>query len=99
MLCSKCNQSFDSLLDDGLCPDCHARAEERRLAIIEMARQEHQEDGEVEIDNDAKLSEGTDNGCYVAAWVWFSFSGTEFDKETNEKGENLERPQTAESTE
>lgn len=49
--------------------------------IIEMARNEHQDDGEVEIDDDAKLSEGSDNGTYVQAWVWVSFAGTKFDKE------------------
>jgi hypothetical protein len=93
MLCSKCNQAFDSLLDDGRCEDCHAQAEDRRLEIIELARNEHQQDGEVEIDDNAQLSEGNDNGCYVQAWVWVEFAGTEYDKD---KEENHERQETTE---
>ncbi len=76
MLCSKCNQSFDSLMDEGLCSDCYAEADDRRLEIVELARNEHQKDGEAEIDDNAQLSEGNDNGCYVQAWVWVGFSGT-----------------------
>lgn len=57
------------------------RTMEEVREIIEMARKEHQEMGTVEIDDDAKLSEGSDNGTYVQAWVWVSFDGTKFDKE------------------
>ena len=85
MLCSKCNQAFDSLTDEGLCADCYAEADDRRLEILELARNEHQKDGEVEIDDNAQLSEGSDNGCYVAAWVWVGFSGTPFDKDKEEQ--------------
>ena len=46
-----------------------------------MARDEYQRDGEVEVDDNAKLSEGDDNGTYVQAWVWVSFADTPFDKE------------------
>lgn len=53
----------------------------RHKAIIELARNEHEVDGEVEIDAGATLSEGDDNGCYVQAWVWVSFGGTPYDKE------------------
>lgn len=53
----------------------------RQQAIIALARAEHHVGGECEIDDGAKISEGSDNGCYVAAWVWVSFEGTEFDKE------------------
>ena len=80
MLCSKCNQSADGLTDGGLCADCHTQAEERRFGIIELARQQRQEEGLVEIDDSAVLSEGNDNGCYVQAWVWVDFSGTKFEK-------------------
>ena len=55
--------------------------EARRMAIIELARAEHQSEGVVEIDDNALLSEGQDNGCYVAAWVWVGFAQTPFDKE------------------
>lgn len=80
MLCSKCNQSADALNDGGLCPDCHLEAEERRSGIIELAREQRGEEGAVEIDDNAALSEGDDNGCYIQAWVWVDFVGTKFDK-------------------
>ena len=63
--------------------------------IVELARNEHQQDGEVEIDDNAQLSEGNDNGCYVQAWVWVSFSGTPFDKD---KEENHEQHESTEPT-
>lgn len=56
----------------------------RRLAIVELAREEYEREGELEIDDNAKLSEGSDNGAYVASWVWMSFAGTRFDKEHGE---------------
>jgi hypothetical protein len=87
MLCSKCNQSADTLTDGGLCKDCHAQAEERRDEIIELARQQRELEGAVEIDDTALVSEGNANGCYVAAWVWCDFEGTPFDKEKGEANE------------
>ena len=57
----------------------HQAKQDRRLAIIELAKEQHPCDG-IEIDSDAKLSEGDDNGCYVAAWVWTDFNGTPFEK-------------------
>ncbi len=94
MLCSKCNQSAEALTDGGLCADCHFDAEERRCEIIELARQEHQQDGEVEIDDNAILSEGNENGCYVQAWVWLDFDQTKFDKSEKEEEETNERHET-----
>lgn len=81
MLCSKCNQSAEVLTDGGLCENCSLEAEERRSEIIQLARQEHEQEGRIEIDDNAQLSEGNDNGCYVQAWVWVGFAGTTFDKE------------------
>ena len=83
MLCAKCNESADALTDDGLCVDCHMEVEERRVDIIELAREHHGEEGAVEIDDQATVSEGDDNGCYVQAWVWVDFAETKFDKEKN----------------
>jgi hypothetical protein len=57
-------------------------SEARRTQIVELARTQCQEEGGVEIDDNAQISEGGDNGCYVAAWVWLDFTGTPFDKET-----------------
>ena len=66
-------------------PEARHAAELRRLAIAKLAREEHQVDGEVEIDVDyAKVSEAEpneDNGAYVQAWVWVSFADTPFDLE------------------
>ena len=90
MLCSKCNQSAEGLTDGGLCPDCYTQSEERRFAIIELARQQRQEEGLVEIDTNACLSEGNDNGCCVKAWVWVDFAETRFDKEKGKENEPTE---------
>ena len=87
MLCSKCNQSADALTDGGICENCHTQAEERRFEIIELAREQREIEGAVEIDDTAILSEGNDNGCYVAAWVWVDFSCTKFDKQKEEDNE------------
>ncbi len=81
MLCPKCNQTAEALTDGKLCENCYAESEERRLEIIELAREQREIEGAVEIDDNALLSEGNDNGCYVAAWVWVDFAGTKFDKE------------------
>ena len=81
MLCSKCNQSFDGLTDVGLCEDCYAKSEQRRFGILELAREQREQEGLVEIDDKAVLSEGNENGCYVQIQVWVDFAGTKFDKE------------------
>jgi hypothetical protein len=48
----------------------------RRKLILEMASKLHENEGTLEIDSNAKLSEGDDNGTYVQAWVWVPFAGT-----------------------
>jgi hypothetical protein len=85
MICSKCHEAADALTDNDLCPDCRIDDEERRFEIIELAREQHQKDGELEIDDDARVSEGNDNGCYVGAWVWLDFAETKFDKEKEDQ--------------
>lgn len=54
----------------------------RRALIIELAKEQFEREGELEIDSNAKLSEGDDNGTYVQAWVWLPFAGTQFCKGT-----------------
>ena len=71
----------------GISENCHPQAEERRCEIIELARKQREIEGAVEIDDNALLSEGNDNGCYVAAWVWVDYAGTNFDKEKGEDNE------------
>lgn len=39
-------------------------------ALIVTARRIHQDDGELEIDDNAKVSMSPDGGAYVEAWVW-----------------------------
>jgi hypothetical protein len=90
MLCSKCNKSADTVNDGGLCEHCHAQAEDRRSDIIDLARAQREQEGLVEIDDNALLSEGNDNGCYVAAWVWVDFAGTKWDKEKGKDNERTE---------
>jgi hypothetical protein len=48
--------------------------------IVELAQKQHYKDGELEVDMDAEVSEGDDNGAYVQAWVWVDFTNTKFDK-------------------
>ena len=72
--------------------------EKRNEQIRELARKLHEEDGAVEIDDDAKISEivegeeceivgpDPDNGAYVQAWVWVPFAGVEgLDREETQK--------------
>ena len=53
----------------------------RKLTIVAMAKATHHTDGETEVDDNAEVSEGDDNGAYVQAWIWVTFSGTPLDKE------------------
>ena len=56
--------------------------EKRRAAIVAIAKGIYASgDGMIEVDDSARLSEGVDNGTYVAAWVWVGFAGTPWDKD------------------
>lgn len=57
----------------------------RKARIVELAKEQCHRDGECEVDDNAIVSEGNDNGAYVQAWVWVDFDGTDFDKEGNVK--------------
>ena len=37
---------------------------------IQKAKKLYERDGEIEVDDNAKVSEGSDPGAYVQAWVW-----------------------------
>jgi hypothetical protein len=57
----------------------------RRKKILELASQSQKlRDGELELDDNAKVSEGDDNGAYVQVWMWVPFDGTPLDKDSNE---------------
>lgn len=63
-------------------PEAISQEEADRREIVEMARRDNPVcDGELEIDDNAVVSHGTDNGAYVQAWVWVSFADSRFDKE------------------
>lgn len=49
---------------------------ENRSKILDMARQ-HESEGDLELDDDAVISLGDDNGAYVQMWKWVDFAGTE----------------------
>ncbi len=61
-----------------------APEQQRQITTIELARQDPRLDDELEIDSDPKVSEGDDNGAWVAAWLWVDFSGTPLDKDVEE---------------
>lgn len=58
-------------------PEADERDDEVRALANEDPRVN---DGELEIDEDAVVSHGGDNGAYVQAWLWVSFEGTSLDK-------------------
>lgn len=43
------------------------------------AKELYHEEGEIEVDSDARVSVGDDDGAYVAAWVWVPLK----EKQTN----------------
>lgn len=56
----------------------------RRERILELARQnQNLHEGELELDDNAKISEGDDNGAYVQVWMWVPFDETPLDKDTD----------------
>jgi len=55
---------------------------EREGQILDIARLDHRVGDELEIDDNAVISEGDDNGCFVQAWMWVSFHDTSLDKES-----------------
>jgi hypothetical protein len=51
----------------------------RRKAIMKLA-EGFEREGELELDDNAKISEGDDNGAYVQMWRWVEFDNTELCK-------------------
>lgn len=52
----------------------------RELALEQHCSNYYSDHSYPEIEDDAKVSEGEDNGAYVQAWVWVDFTDTELDK-------------------
>jgi hypothetical protein len=44
--------------------------EEPDAKLYLAAAKKHQEEGKLEVDGNAVVSIGTDNGAYVQAWIW-----------------------------
>jgi|TARA_R110000751_G_scaffold126168_1_gene227987 hypothetical protein len=42
-------------------------------------------DGTLELDDNAIISEGDENGAYVSVWLWCGFDGTALDKKINKE--------------
>lgn len=64
MMCAKCGHQ----------EICHLTLREKNAEFYRtMAIETHHEEGVLEIDEDAELSDSGDKeagGCYVQAWVW-----------------------------
>jgi hypothetical protein len=45
---------------------------ERQTAYRRAAIHQHHDEGVIEIDENARVSDGADGGAYVQAWVWVS---------------------------
>lgn len=57
------------------------RIKAHKQKILELASEDPRlKDGDLELDNGAKVSEGDDNGAYVQVWMWVPFEGTKLDK-------------------
>ena len=67
-------------------------SEQRHKMIVDMAIERVSEFSscDVQIDRNARTSEGSDNGCYVSAWVWCDFAGTELDKHMEHAAQTTE---------
>lgn len=52
----------------------------RRQEIINLARLQSAYDDEVAFDDDGIASEGSENGCFLQAWVWVDFGNSALSK-------------------
>lgn len=55
----------------------------RNDQIREFAKTMYEDEGDLEIDETAVVSEGNDNGAYVQMWKWIDFAGTALCKDTD----------------
>lgn len=60
-----------------------------RMAVVNLAKRDRRvREGELEVDDNAIVSWGSDNGAYVQAWLWVDFQGTSMDTEAEQRGED-----------
>lgn len=64
--------------------------DEATQVYISTARARYHREGEVEIDDNAVVSESDDGGAYVAAWVWVSDADAGFANEEEEDDVTVE---------
>jgi hypothetical protein len=64
--------SSDVPIDGGETAESEARTDDW---YRESARELYGEDGEIEVDSNARVSRGDDGGAYVEAWVWVPDDG------------------------
>ena len=58
------------------------------LAVVKAAQDEWNRDGEIELDDDAIVSWGADDGAYVQAWVWVNFEAAGLPQLAKQDGED-----------
>jgi len=51
-----------------------------RRAIRQLAVETRSDDGDIEFDDDCAVSESSENGAYLEAWLWIAFDGSPLDK-------------------
>jgi hypothetical protein len=63
---------FSRQWEDKPCPVIEDKEPEPigEQAYVKAAKRLHEREGTLEIDDEPKVSEGSDEGAYVAAWVW-----------------------------
>ncbi len=77
-------KALDALIDGGLtfsdCVKAFAARQDDPNDVVGAARDQYQDEGSVEIDDNAIISD-SDEGAYVMAWVWVDKDGDEDDDE------------------
>ena len=78
--CGTCGRSWDDAIVTSWTPSPAARCpfenfhtgrkDLKTAAYVAAARRLFHRDGEIEIDDNARVSRGSDPGAYVQAWVW-----------------------------
>ena len=67
--CSECNAELEPS-QIGKCSECRTKAQDEAYRKAAREQWEVGANDELEIDADAKVSAGDDNGAWVQAWVW-----------------------------
>jgi hypothetical protein len=71
----------NAIMDAWRMQECLFDDTDHTIEIRKYARDNYEQEGFLEIDDDAIVSESDDNGVYIQMWKWIDFNDTEFDKE------------------